>query len=85
MIIKDFAFGAASEGGDHPERARTSSADLTIQMPVSGDLRPTGTRVPLWAKDGTRITALETLLPILHKMGRDLEPCQWFIPNRIFI
>jgi hypothetical protein len=83
MIIKDFAFRAESEGGDHPERARTSSADLTIQVPVSGDLRPTCTPIPLWAKDGTRITALETYNSYSLHDGSDLEP--WFIPNRICV
>ena len=58
--MKDFVFRAESEGGDHTERAKTSSVDLTIPMPMSGDLRPTGTRISLRAKDGTRITALET-------------------------
>jgi hypothetical protein len=60
MIITDFVFRAECEEADYPEHARTSSVNLTIQMPMSSDLRPTGTRIPLWAKDGTRITALET-------------------------
>lgn len=47
MIIKDFVFLAESEEGDHPERARTSYVDPTIQMPMSSDLRPTSTRIPL--------------------------------------
>lgn len=41
---------------DHPENARTFSDDPTIQMPMSGDLRPTGTRIPPWAKDGSHGT-----------------------------
>ena len=43
---------------DHPENARTFSVDPTIQMPVSSDLRPTDTRIPLERK--MRITALGT-------------------------
>jgi hypothetical protein len=44
MRIKDFVFRAESEGDDHPERAtgRTSSVDLTIQMPVPSNLRTDG-------------------------------------------
>lgn len=60
MIIKDFVFSAESEGGYHTERARASPVDPAVQIPVSSDLRPTSTRIPLWAKGGTRITALET-------------------------
>ena len=73
MIIKDFVFRAESEGGDHPERARKSSVDLTsIQMPVSGDLRPAGTRIPFGQRMGRESRHSKPTLPILHKTGRDL-------------
>src|SRR5712672_793197 len=38
----------------HVERARMSSVSLTIR--TSNDFRPTSTRIPVCAKDGTRIT-----------------------------
>jgi hypothetical protein len=43
-----------TDADPHPEHTSISSVSLTIR--TSSDLRPTSTRIPVWAKDGTRTT-----------------------------
>src|SRR5258707_11082713 len=67
-----------TDADHHAEHAKITSSSFAIG--TSSDLRPTSTRIPGWANNGTRTTR-DLRFPVLHKTGCESR----LTSNRIYI